>query len=221
MIDAQVTTNKEEGPIAYNQTYTYKFRADQIGHTWYHSHYQTQYSDGVAGPLTIYGPSSANWDETFTPIMMQDWVHENTSVAFKAELSGAVPLADSILLGGTNVFKCDALDPHCCQNCKTCQIGTDAQFCCTPDPRCFRPTLQPDGTIAPVKQQGSRFTKVFEKGKRYLLQLINASADASFIFAIDNHDLLVIAADLVPIEPYVTDSVFLGIGTLEAITERE
>jgi len=33
-----------------------------------------------------------------------------------------------------------------------------------------------------------------------------------FIFSIDGHDLLVIATDLVPIEPYTTDSIFIGIG---------
>lgn len=35
-----------------------------------------------------------------------------------------------------------------------------------------------------------------------------------FIFSIDDHDLEVIAADLVPIEPYITDSVFVAIGEL-------
>ncbi|KAF2212680.1 hypothetical protein CERZMDRAFT_40654, partial [Cercospora zeae-maydis SCOH1-5] len=176
----QLHTNQQDGvngvtqcPIAYNETYTYKFHAQQYGHTWYHSHYQTQYSDGVAGPLTIYGPSSDDWDETFTPIMMQDWVHENTSVAFKQELAQAIPVADSLLLGGMNQFKCSSLDPKCC---------------------------------------GGRFNKTFVEGKRYLLQLINASSESMFIFAIDDHDLEVIQADLVPIVPYTTDSVFVAIG---------
>ena len=72
----QLHTNQQDGvngvtqcPIAFNQTYTYRFNLTQYGHTWYHSHYQTQYSDGEMGPLTIYGPSSAPWDETETPSM--------------------------------------------------------------------------------------------------------------------------------------------------------
>ncbi|KAK4500327.1 hypothetical protein PRZ48_008516 [Zasmidium cellare] len=217
----QLNTTQQDGvngvtqcPIAFGETYTYNFRADQIGHTWYHSHYQTQYSDGVAGPLTIYGPSSANWDETFTPIMMQDWVHDNTSIAFKQELGRSIPLADSILLGGTNTFKCDALNSSCCRSCdrSNCKQGTDEAFCCTPDERCYRPTLLPNGTTIEQKQVGGLFNRTFQEGKRYLLQLINASADAMFIFAIDDHDLLVIAADLVPIRPYKTDSLFIAIG---------
>lgn len=129
-------------PIAYNETYTYVFHAQQYGHTWYHSHYQTQYSDGVAGPLTIYGPSSDDWDETFEPIMMQDWVHDNTSVAFKQELAQAIPVADGLLLGGTNTYKCSSLDTSCCSSCSraTCDQdkGEDLAFCCTPDERCYK-----------------------------------------------------------------------------------
>lgn len=51
-----------------------------------------------------------------------------------------------------------------------------------------------------------------EKGKRYLLRLVNASAESMFIFSIDGHKLEVIATDLVPIRPYITDSIFIGIG---------
>lgn len=52
----------------------------------------------------------------------------------------------------------------------------------------------------------------FQKGKRYLLRLINTAFDSSFIFSIDNHLIEVIASDFVPITPYITDSVRVGIG---------
>lgn len=208
----QFGTNQQDGvngvtqcPIAYNQTYTYTFATQQYGHTWYHSHYQTQYSDGVAGPLTIHGPSSAAWDETFTPILMNDWVHANTSDAFTEELAGGIPVADSLLLGGLNTFKCSNEDPYCCVSCNNNapECAVNPRFCCTPDQRCFK-----DG----VKQTGGTFNKTVTADKRYLLKLINASSEAMFIFSIDGHDLLVIATDLVPIVPYTTDSVFIGIG---------
>ncbi|KAK4615403.1 Laccase-2 [Fulvia fulva] len=219
----QLNTTEHDGvngvtqcPIAFGDTYTYNFTADQYGHTWYHSHYQTQYSDGVAGPLTIYGPSSSNWDETFTPIMMQDWVHENTSIAFQQDLAGAIPIGDSLLLGGTSSYKCSALDPYCCSSCNStrtaCKAGMDPAFCCDPDDRCFKSVTNADGSVSTVRQSGGIYAKTFEAGKRYLFQLINASADAMFIFAIDDHELEVIEADLVPIKPYKTDSVFIAIG---------
>lgn len=50
------------------------------------------------------------------------------------------------------------------------------------------------------------------QGVRYLLRLINTSVDTTFVFAIDNHNLTVIQADFVPIEPYTNGSVLVGIG---------
>lgn len=59
-------------PIAPGDSFTYKFLAMQYGTTWYHSHYSLQYGDGLLGPLTIFGPSSANYDEAKDPILMTD-----------------------------------------------------------------------------------------------------------------------------------------------------
>ena len=162
-------------------------------------------------PLTIYGPTSANYDETDRPIIMNDWVHENTSVAFKEELSGAIPLADSLLLGGQGNYKCSALDPECCNSCFSvnpftgkpkCGPGIDPEFCCTPNPLCIQGGKQ---------LAGSTYTKTFVKGKKYLMKLINGSAGAMFIFSIGGHELEVNHTDLVPIHQYKTDSLFIGI----------
>lgn len=50
------------------------------------------------------------------------------------------------------------------------------------------------------------------RAKRYMLRLINTSFRNTFIFSIDNHVLQVIDSDFVPIEPYFTTSVLIGIG---------
>ena len=50
------------------------------------------------------------------------------------------------------------------------------------------------------------------RAKRYLLRLINTSFESTFVFTIDNHVLEVIGADYVPIKPYNTTSVLVGIG---------
>lgn len=55
------------------------------------------------------------------------------------------------------------------------------------------------------------------QGKKYLLRLINTSVDTTFIFAIDNHDITVMSSDFVPIVPYKTDSVLVGIGKIARI----
>ena len=50
------------------------------------------------------------------------------------------------------------------------------------------------------------------RAKRYLLRLINTSFRSTFVFSIDNHVLQVIDSDFVPIEPYHTTSILVGIG---------
>ncbi|TAQ90080.1 hypothetical protein B7494_g1621 [Chlorociboria aeruginascens] len=59
---------------------------------------------------------------------------------------------------------------------------------------------------------GKKFETVFEAGQKYLIRLVNTAVDGHFQFSIDGHNLTVIATDLVPIVPYVTDSVHVSIG---------
>lgn len=88
-------------PIAPGQSYTYKFRAMQYGSSWYHSHYSLQYGDGLAGPMTIHGPSTINYDRAINPILMTDWNHRSGFQDFQKELDGTgPPNMDSILING-------------------------------------------------------------------------------------------------------------------------
>ena len=114
----QLHTNEADGvngvtqcPIANGETFTYNFKALQYGHTWYHSHYSLQYPDGVAGPLLIHGPSSANWDEAWDPILISDWTHRSAFQDFYIELGDATkgipgrgPQMQSIVLNGTGTL---------------------------------------------------------------------------------------------------------------------
>ncbi|KAJ5658160.1 laccase 2 [Penicillium longicatenatum] len=53
---------------------------------------------------------------------------------------------------------------------------------------------------------GTRSEWHFEQGKTYRIRIINTGLYSNFRFAIDGHNLTVIANDLVPIIPYVTDN---------------
>ena len=53
---------------------------------------------------------------------------------------------------------------------------------------------------------------VFQKGKTHRLRLINAGAEALQRFTIDNHEMTIIANDFVPVKPYTTNMVTLGVG---------
>lgn len=52
----------------------------------------------------------------------------------------------------------------------------------------------------------------FQPGKTHRLRLINAGAEGLQRFTIDNHNMTVIANDFVPVKPYQTNMVTLGIG---------
>jgi FtsP/CotA-like multicopper oxidase with cupredoxin domain len=45
----------DQCPIAPGNSFTYTFKADQYGSSWYHSHYSAQYVNGIVGPMVIYG----------------------------------------------------------------------------------------------------------------------------------------------------------------------
>ena len=59
---------------------------------------------------------------------------------------------------------------------------------------------------------GSRFTTIFTPGTRYLIRLINAAVDSHFKFSIDNHTMQIVATDFVPIFPFESTFVSIGMG---------
>ena len=59
---------------------------------------------------------------------------------------------------------------------------------------------------------GYRFNVSFTEGTTYRLRLVNAAIDSHFKFSIDNHTMEVIATDLVPIVPFNTSVLSIGMG---------
>jgi FtsP/CotA-like multicopper oxidase with cupredoxin domain len=55
-------------------------------------------------------------------------------------------------------------------------------------------------------------TFTFISGRNHLLRLVNTGSNAIQKFAIDGHTMLVISNDFMPIEPYNTSMVSLGVG---------
>ncbi len=83
-------------PIAPGDYFVYKFNVTQYGSSWYHSHYSVQYADGAVGPMTLHGPSSADYDEAISPpLILTDWGHNSAFLALTQGLK-----APDILLNG-------------------------------------------------------------------------------------------------------------------------
>ena len=68
-------------------------------------------------------------------------------------------------------------------------------------------------TNASLCLEGDNYPRYkFETRKTHRLRLINAGATSTQKFSIDNHEMIVIANDYVPINPYTTNVVTLGAG---------
>ena len=101
-------------PIAPGSTYTYRFKATQYGSTWYHSHFITQYADGLLGPMIINGPATADYDEDLGMLFLADWGHTPTSVLWDSARQGAPPTLEGGIINGTNTFDCSSsTDANC------------------------------------------------------------------------------------------------------------
>ncbi|KAI9807258.1 MAG: hypothetical protein M1833_000001 [Piccolia ochrophora] len=177
-------------PIAPGDSFTYRWNTTQYGSSWYHSHYSVQYADGMQGPITIHGPSSAAYDEPKLPLLMTDWEprtadadicgqgHNSAFEAITTTLKNP-----SILLNGT---------------------GNVTRFSGVQNTSAIPPAYELHFEKRDISTPG--------RAKRYLLRLINTSFGSTFIFSIDNHRLQVVGADFVPIQPYSNTSVLVGIG---------
>jgi iron transport multicopper oxidase len=91
-------------PITPGDSYLYEFSVpNQAGTFWYHSHYSTQYCDGLRGALVIYDPEDPNLslydvDDETTVITLADWYH------VPAPSAGLIPKAASTLINGLGRF---------------------------------------------------------------------------------------------------------------------
>lgn len=87
-------------PIAPGNSFLYEFSVpDQAGTFWYHSHYSTQYCDGLRGAIVIRDPNDPHAslydvDTDDTVITLSDWYH------VVAPDAGLVPTEDATLING-------------------------------------------------------------------------------------------------------------------------
>lgn len=190
-------------PIAPGKSFTYKFRAELYGTSWYHSHYSAQYSGGLFGPIVVYGPSNVKYDVDLGPIMVNgkfkplparqgkiphshflllDWWHKDyftvVEEVMAPDFQGRT-FSDNNLINGRMNFNCSTVDAGDTTNC-TNNAGL------------------------------SKFK--FQPGKTHRLRFINSGSEGVQRISIDGHKMTVVANDFVEIKPYDTTVVTVGIG---------
>ncbi|TGJ78816.1 hypothetical protein E0Z10_g9951 [Xylaria hypoxylon] len=176
------TPGVSQCPIAPSKSFTYKFRAELYGSSWYHSHYSAQYSGGLFGPIVVYGPTNVKYDVDLGPIMVNDWWHEDYFTTVKKVMApgfqGRV-FSDNNLINGRMNFDCSTVDAGDTAKC-TNNAGL------------------------------SKFK--FRSGKAHRLRFVNTGSEGVERISIDNHIMTVIANDFVEIKPYDTKVVTIGVG---------
>ncbi|EXX65257.1 Fet3p [Rhizophagus irregularis DAOM 197198w] len=170
--------------IATGTTFTYNFTGgEQYGTYWWHSHFRSQYVDGLRGALIIHDPKDPylnDYDEEFV-MTLSDWHHEESESLVKKRMApgydGFNPIPDSGLISGRG--RCD---------CSKAPQGS----------KCV-----PDNPLA---------VYVIEKGKRYRFRVINTSAEAPFTFSIDQHPLRIIEVEGENVKPITMNKINIAVG---------
>ncbi|KAI0027662.1 laccase [Vararia minispora EC-137] len=91
-------------PIIPGNSFLYTFESvDQAGTFWYHSHYSTQYCDGLRGVFIIYDPNDPqkslyDVDDESTIITLSDWYH------YLAKDTPRIPEPNSTLINGVGRY---------------------------------------------------------------------------------------------------------------------
>lgn len=79
----------------------------------------------------------------------------------------------------------------------------------------------PDSSVLNGKgkfqDQGVLYEVVVSKNKTYKIGIINTSTLLTYTFWIDGHNLTIIQADFVPIEPYTVSVINVGIGMFHTL----
>ncbi|RHZ57677.1 uncharacterized protein CDV56_105308 [Aspergillus thermomutatus] len=200
-------------PVAPGSSFTFRFRADRPGTTWYHSHYSAQYAGGLFGPLVIYGPSHVEYDVDLGPIFVGDCMK---ALSLRTLLDG-LTLTCKTSTKTTSLSSPQVRNPLPPQKLTSAVVGNDSELWAQSSDNTlingrgnFDCSLVTDATPCISNAGLSKFR--VEQSKTYRLRLINNGAGGLIRFTIDEHILTVVSTDFVPIVPYNTTNLTLGIG---------
>ena len=105
-------------PIPPGKSFTYSFKAELYGTSWYHAHYSASYIDGVVGPIVVHGPNNMNYDIDLGPVTLSDYYHKTYYQMLEYVLAPSEappsPTSDNNLINGKGEFNCNSSDPTPC-----------------------------------------------------------------------------------------------------------
>jgi len=192
--------------IAPHETYVYRFKVNQHGTYWYHSHSRFQEQTGLYGPIVIEPRDGERFPaERDYVVMLSDWTDidpehlfatlKKQSNYFNRHRRTAADFLDDVREQGwehtlreRRMWGDMRMDP------------TDLM-----DVSAYAYTYLMNG-----QTPGANWTALFSRGERVRLRFINGSAMSIFDVRIPGLELRVVAHDGVDVEPVTVDEFRLG-----------
>lgn len=181
-------------PIPPSGNYSYKIELDknQYGTYWYHSHYGSQYADGLFGPLVIhsteeYRALNSSYDKDMI-IVVNDYYHDTASHYLPSYMGpdneNTEPDPDNGLIQGRNIF--DYIE-------STYLVPNGGE--------------STDVNYSPVNVS----LIDLNPNSVYRIRLINAGFFLPFDFEIDKHMLEIVEADGTLVDPLTVESLAVSL----------
>ncbi|KAF2183914.1 multicopper oxidase [Zopfia rhizophila CBS 207.26] len=94
-------------PIAPGSTFTYRFKADRAGSSWWHSHYSAQTAGGLFGAMIIHDPNAKpQYDIDIGPVLLSDRYHIDYRDLVNGTVNAVLIYSDNNLINGKMNFDC-------------------------------------------------------------------------------------------------------------------
>lgn len=207
-------------PLYSGKTQHYKFLlVDGPGLFWWHSHFGLQSMDGIFGPLVVLPSRNANATAAFVPeadggdliLATGDWCHSTrAAIAFPLgrlfDVSKQTPqsgpyywsdVPQAIHMNGRALWMDCALEPY---------LG-NATIPCKPKKAWVGPGRAAANVGATSANPGcARTNFTVTPGKTYKWRIINVGALMDLNVCVEGHNLTIVAADGVPVDPFPVGS---------------
>lgn len=174
--DGASSINQCEIPSNRSYTYEFKIEENQYGTYWYHSHFGTQYADGVLGPVVIHSKEEQKlvgglYDHEMV-IMVSDYYHDVAENYLDDYLASNnendEPTPDNGWIQGSNVFN------------KPNDYYRDTEM---------------------IQEHSAYHMFNLKPDTKYRLRIINSGFFADLDYSIDQHPLKIIEADGTLVKP--------------------
>ena len=199
--------------IAPGETFTYRFKVQQTGTYWYHSHSANQEQTGMYGAIVVQGASSNSLEPREHVVVLSDWTDEDPHAVFRKlkvhsdYFNFNHPTLPQFMQDVSDMGMGAAMDRRRMFN-EMRMSPTDLA-----DVSGYTYTYLMNGTTP-----AGNWTGLFKPGEKIRLRFVNAAANSFYDVRIPGLKLTVVQTDGQDVEPVSVDEFRFGPGeTMDAM----